>query len=175
MIRAAHRGAKGTRSGFTLLELMVVLAVLALLVSLALPGLRPPSGRVALITTARDLAQSAAQARAAALNTGRIVAMDINLRNRTMRIAGAGEEGAGQEGAGQEGGGEDGEFDRTLPGDLALETSAVHRRGGDGETARFLFFPGGQSSGGDIILTRDGQTARIRINWVTGHAAVSME
>ena len=32
------------------------------------------------------------------------------------------------------------------------------------------FYPDGQSSGGDIVLSLDGRSSRIIVNWLTGEA-----
>ncbi len=140
-------------SGMTLLELLAVLAVMAVLAAVAVPALRPPGGQLALDAIGREIVRDAAVARSLAIRTGTITRLDVDLEARSIQGEGTGQ-------------------GRDLPADLAIEAVAVHRRDVEDTTARFLFYPNGQSSGGTLTLRRQGQAVRIKINWVTGHAAI---
>jgi general secretion pathway protein H len=50
-------------------------------------------------------------------------------------------------------------------------TVAETERAGDSGGMRF--YPDGQSSGGEIVLTLDGRASRIAVNWLTGEPQLS--
>ncbi len=68
------RPARGTR-GFTLLELIIVLAILSILIMMAWPALRRPVTRSVVQQAARQLVRDLARARMAAIDSGQIVAL----------------------------------------------------------------------------------------------------
>jgi general secretion pathway protein H len=64
-----------------------------------------------------------------------------------------------------------GRSSRQMPIDMVVtitiaDTERVGREGG------FRFYPDGQSSGGDIVLTMHGRQSRISVNWLTGQPLV---
>ncbi len=61
--------------GFTLLELIIVLAILSMLIVMAWPALRRPVTRSAVQQAARQLVRDLARARMAAIDSGQIVAL----------------------------------------------------------------------------------------------------
>jgi general secretion pathway protein H len=73
----AHRAA-----GVTLLEMLVVLGLVALAATLALPLLRGPPPAIALDALAREIARDLARVRAAAIgsNTARGYTVDVTAR-----------------------------------------------------------------------------------------------
>jgi type II secretion system protein H len=60
--------------GYTLLELIIVLAILGLLMAMAWPSLRRPALRSVVQEAARQVVRDVARARAAAIESGRILA-----------------------------------------------------------------------------------------------------
>ena len=71
-------GPKGAR-GFTLLELMVVLAIAALIVSISLPNLRLPGFASDAAKAARQIASGLAEARQAAIFTNTEIRLTLDL------------------------------------------------------------------------------------------------
>ncbi len=59
--------------GFTLLELMIVLAILSVLIAVAWPSLRSPVMRSAVQQAARQLVKDLARARMAAIDSGQVM------------------------------------------------------------------------------------------------------
>jgi general secretion pathway protein H len=43
----------------------------------------------------------------------------------------------------------------------------------EGEAGGLRFYPDGQSSGGDIVLSLQGRVSRIAVNWLTGEPRIS--
>ena len=77
-LAAGGRGLSAAR-GFTLLELMIVLAILAMLIAMVWPSLRRPVLRSAAQQAARQLVRDLARARMAAIDSGQIVALRFEL------------------------------------------------------------------------------------------------
>lgn len=133
-------------AGFTLLELMVVLAVLALLAGVGMPMLRRPAGADAA-TAARDVAGALARTRAEALRQGRPASFALDAGQGRFRAA----DGSGG----------------SLPAGLAVRmTGAADRTGGD--VGAITFYPDGGASGGRIVLAGRGRDAVLEVDWLTG-------
>ncbi len=130
----------------------MVLAVLALLAALVVPAVRPPGPRLVLTGLGQDLIRAAAAARTEAIRTGRITTLDIDVSRRKILADGLSEP-------------------MTLPEHIAVEAKVVNQVSAAPSTARVLFYPNGQSSGGSLTLGQAGLTVRVDINWITGHAA----
>ena len=77
-LAAGGRGFSAAR-GFTLLELMIVLAILVMLIALVWPSLRRPVMRSAAQQASRQLVRDLARARMAAIDSGQIVALRFEL------------------------------------------------------------------------------------------------
>ena len=131
--------------GFTLLEMMVVLCVLALLTGVALPYLR--FGGPDAATAAKDLSASLAAARSRALSIRRPVTLAVDLTDGRFGIAG-GEE-------------------RALPAGLSVRWTVAAGQT-DGRQAAITFFPDGGSTGGRLLVTGRGRDAAIDVDWLTG-------
>jgi general secretion pathway protein H len=136
--------------GFTLVELLVVFALLALLVAIVPPAydrLREGSQyRDAVRTMTSDLRQ----ARFRALTEGRDVRFSVDLAQRTY----------GVEGAAPHQLPEPLQMQATVAG---VETSATQR------TAAIRFLPSGGATGGTVELRRpSGAGVRLTVDWLSG-------
>jgi len=143
-----------TSAGFTLLEMLVVLAILGLVVALALPPLRRPPDNLRLEAATRNLASALRFSRAQAIARNADVVLTI-LADRGVFESSTGSV-------------------IQLDQEISVEMifAAPERRGGAGGAIRF--FPDGSSSGGDIVLTLDKRRARISVNWLTGQARLDL-
>jgi general secretion pathway protein H len=134
--------------GFTLIEMIVVLAVIALVLTLAVPNLGRSPGTHALAATAHDVAAALRLARNRAIT-----------RNRPTRfLAMAGSFGAG-----------DGNALQPVPRGIALEVS-----GGDagGRADDIRFFPDGSSTGGRIDVTAGAARYAVLVDWINGNVSI---
>jgi general secretion pathway protein H len=155
--RACDHAPGGLGSGFTLVELLVVLAIAALvltavppLISAALPG-------VELKGAARRTLASLRLTRETAIRTGRNAALVVDVEAHTLSLAGHQTVG--------------------LPGGISLRLNAATREMLTEQRGAIRFFPDGSSTGGAIILARptaEGQAGyQIGVNWLTGRVLMA--
>lgn len=138
------------RDGFTLLEMMVVLAVMGMLAALSLPHLRLTGPDAA--TAARDLAAALTGTRVEALAAGRPARFTIDLASGhyTAPTAGKG-----------------GPIEGAVPPGLSFRLITA-REEARASTGTITFFPDGGATGGEFLLTGRGRDARVEIDWLTG-------
>ncbi len=136
-------------SGFTLLETICVLAIIAMLVAIALPAFPRGTSRTMLEAYAMETAALLKADRNAAIRRGVAVATDLSSISRTIRSGATGRL-------------------LQLPQDVgfnAILASQCDRRAA-GMSIQFL--PSGMSCGGTIFLSRLGTTLEVRVTWLTG-------
>jgi general secretion pathway protein H len=147
----AHRRLDGSSvAGFTLIEMLVVMTIMALVATLAVPMLAQPSNALRLETTARAIAGALRLTRAAAIGQNADIALDIDVDQHTFKSAAV----AAQSFA---------------PGIVAELKVAEPERTTRSHGA-FRFFPDGSSTGGDVVLRLGDREVRICVNWLTGEA-----
>jgi general secretion pathway protein H len=149
MTATLHRRPRGGADGFTLLELIVVMGMLALALAVVAPSLS--SARLGMATrgAAYELAAHLRSARAAALETNleRVLTIDVDGRRYWAEGIVA---------------------PRQLPNGIAVDlTVPASERVGSG-TARVRFFPDGSTSGARVVLDDGRFSAAIRVDWLTG-------
>lgn len=147
----AARGPAG-QAGFTLVELMVTLAVLALAYGFIAPSLGRAIGAGEVRVAGRELLGALREARALAISGGREVRFIVDGPSAAY--------GAGQSRHG---------IPRGF--DLAAEVPDSHRL--TQRIAAIDFFPDGTSTGGTVVLAqRGGGRAVIGVDWLTGRVGV---
>ncbi len=140
-------------AGFTLLEVLAVLTILALVASISLPQVRAPPPQLRLETTARTLASALRHARTQAIAHNSEVVVIIDSRHRSFRV-----------------GSQRTQMDPEV--EINMLAATIERNGSD--EAGIRFFPDGSASGADIGLTIDGRQARVLVNWLTGITGLEM-
>ncbi len=142
------RRMKRRERGFTLLELLVVLAIVALVVVIALPRIGAGLPGAALDAGARRIAAGLNEARSLAVVRNRAVRFTLNGAAKRFTVGG----GAGA----------------PLPATLGITliTGAAEVVGAAQGSIRF--FPDGSSTGGRIVLSGRGGTRTIEVDWLTG-------
>jgi general secretion pathway protein H len=139
--------------GFTLLEVVCVLAITAMLVAIALPAIPPATSLPRINGYALQAAALLNADHAAAESQRREIATVVDAQSRVLQSGATG---------------------RVLrfPSDVTVQTllaSQCNNRSA-GPTIRYL--PSGLSCGGVLILTRSGTGFQVRVNWLTGIADV---
>jgi general secretion pathway protein H len=149
MSRFAIIESAGEQDGFTLLEMVCVLAIVALLAAISLPYVPHDTTRPQLGAYALEAATMLKVDRMAAIRDRRPVATLVDAGTRSLRSGSTGRLLRVPD---------DVEFNALLPG-RCNERPAF---------SSINFFPSGMSCGGTIALTRSGVGYEIRVNWLTG-------
>lgn len=140
-------------AGFTLLEVICVLAIVAILAAIALPVF--------------PLGTSRARVESYALETAAILKADRNAAvRRRMQIVTAVDVSARSIRAGASG--------RVvrIPNDVNFDALLAARCNQRPASDTIRFFPSGMSCGGVVALTRQGVGYEVRVNWLTGGVEV---
>jgi general secretion pathway protein H len=150
---AGDRDGVYSQDGFTLLEIVCAVAIVAMLAAVLLP--RMPVG------TSRPRLEAYAIGTAALLSTDRTAAMrrrvqvstEVDARARSVRSGANG---------------------RTLriPDDVVFDAILPRLCNGRPAFSTIGFLPTGMSCGGSIVLTRLGVGYEINVNWLTGGVEV---
>lgn len=137
------------KDGFTLLELLVVLAVMALVAAVTLPNLRLPGFASNAARAARQIASGLADARQQAIHTNRESAFVVDLVERSYRI--------GTNPA------------IRLAGIQGLILLTAERDVINASRGMIRFYPDGSSDGGELsVRDANGATVTVRVNWLSG-------
>ncbi|MGH8469470.1 MAG: GspH/FimT family protein [Gammaproteobacteria bacterium] len=140
-------------SGFTLVELLVVLVIGGLVLSLVPPLFSQGATSVELRSAARELAAALRYARSRAINRHVESTVTVNVADKRYAIS-------GRKGT------------RTLPqeADIKLDTARSQTR--SVTTGAFRFYPDGSSTGGQITLASGPLRYVVDISWLTGRVAI---
>jgi general secretion pathway protein H len=140
-------------SGFTLLETICVLAVIAMLAAIVLPAIPHATSRAALEAYALKTAALLKSDRNAAVRNGSTVQTELSQLSGTIRSGASGRV-------------------VQLPADVTFNAILANQCGGHASGAAIEFLPSGMSCGGTIFLSRPGAGFEIRITWLTGGVEV---
>ena len=139
-------------AGFTLIEMIVVLAVLGVVLA-SVAGYKPPwSKGLALEATAAELAGQLRLARSEAITRNEGVALELDLVGRRYRI--------------------DNAAPRQLPVGMDMELLTVAGERHAPTVGGIRFHPDGSSSGGRIVLAEGSRRMAVGVDWLTGRVAI---
>lgn len=144
------RFALGVESGFTVIEILVGLLILALAATVALPALT--SGSAAEVQpAARMVAAGLRQARDRAMTTNREAVMELDVRRRRIVLDGR---------------------PRQLDRNLRMVLLTARRERLDAGRGAIRFFPDGSSTGGRVSLAGGARTFLVDVDWLTGRVSL---
>jgi len=134
--------------GFTILEMLVVLAIMALALGLAQPLIGKTADRLRLESAQTTLLNALKTTRAAAIIRGNEASLVIDLDARTFQSPA---------------------LPRTmLPPKVELALKVAGLEATDRSHAEIRFYPDGSSTGGDLTLKLEERIARLCVHWLTG-------
>jgi general secretion pathway protein H len=140
-------------AGFTLFELLVVLAIMALVIGISAPMFSNSLPAAGLRRATGDLAAALRATRDKAVTTNRSLALVLDTRQRKYRL-------------------EDEAEIHQLPAEIGLALITAESERVDEFTGRIRFFPDGSSTGGRITLSQDGRDYSIGVNWMLGRIRI---
>ncbi len=140
--------ANPARAGFTLIEMLVVLAILALVAGMSSQLTRPASPKLRVEAAARALCAAARATRVRAIATNQEVSLFIDVGRKKFYSPVVAE--------------------TSLPSEARINLSVAggQRQGPTG--GAITFFPTGGSTGGDVSIEFAGARATVGVNWLTG-------
>jgi general secretion pathway protein H len=139
----------GSDAGFTLLEMVCVIAIVAMLAAVLMPNLSRGTSRPRLEGYAIETAALLKSDRTTAMARQATVTTRVDAPARLLRAGGS---------------------DRTLqvPDDVDIAAMLPARCNERPAGGTIMFFATGMSCGGTIILSRLGAGYEVRVNWLTG-------
>lgn len=143
-------GRNGRDAGFSLLEMIVVLAIIALVMSLSLPVFRTNRSGLRMEAKGHELCGMLRKARARAIALNQPTDVTFDLDRRSYRL--------------------DQDAEILLDARLTIDLVVADDRRELAKQGGFRFYPSGASSGGDIYLSQEGGRMHIRVGWLTGEA-----
>jgi general secretion pathway protein H len=153
MTRCQRRDEPLAERGFTLIELIVALGIMALGVAVAFPYFEGTRAGHQLRATAYDIASQLRDARAAAQARNIDQAFIFDVGNRRMWLDGSA-------------------VRRALSPRLAVDVEVPVAEQLAANVVRVRFFADGSASGGKLVLRDGGRRATVSVNWLTGDVRV---
>lgn len=150
--RAGHADVD-SEAGFTLLEVICVLAIIAILAAIALPAMPRATSVPRLEGYALETAALLNSDHDAAERQNVEIATTIDAVSRTIRSGATGNT-------------------LQLPADVTVAALLAARCRGQAAGSTIHYLASGMSCGGAINLTRLGAGFQVRVNWLTGGAEI---
>ena len=150
-----HSNVSTTSAGFSLVELLVVMAIVAAALVLAMPRFSRTQSAPSLRATAFALAASARAARAQSIASNEDVTFVLDFQSNTY-------------------GTRSGSLVALPPG-IALSVETAKEVVRERADASLIFYPSGGSTGGRIILSSPLARATVTVDWLTGTVTVAQD
>jgi general secretion pathway protein H len=142
------RDIRPSNTGFTLVELLVFIAIVAVGTAIAIPSIMRPSERLSLASAMRDVTAALRLTRSAAIKRNTELALVIDTDRRSYQSAAVGE----------------GRLSASI--DVLMKIADSEQL--SPSRGVFRFFPDGSSTGGELTLSLRGRRAKLCVHWLTG-------
>jgi general secretion pathway protein H len=136
-------------SGFTLLEMACVLAIVAILAAILLPRMPTETSRPRLEAYAVEAVAMLKSDRTSAIRLRQLISTEIDVQARSIRSGATTKV-------------------MQFPDDVQFSALLPERCNNRPAYSTISFLPTGMSCGGVLGLTRSGDEYEIRVNWLTG-------
>ena len=147
--QTGQNDANGSESGFTLLEVVCVLAIIAILSAMLLPALPRGTTRAQLESYALEIAGLLTADRNAALRRGSEIVTQIDAKRRLIRAGASARK-------------------VKLPEDVTVSSALSARCNRSAAGSALTFFPSGMACGGAVSVSRMNVGYEVRVTWFTG-------
>lgn len=144
----------GVTRGFTLLEVLVVLALMGLAYAMAMPMIGAGAATLELKSTTRQLAAGLRKARGDAITQRRETVLTLDVGKRRFAVTGDPKAYA-------------------LPARVEISLITARSEQLEDQIGNIRFFPDGTSTGGKITLSVDETRQALNIDWLTGKVVVT--
>jgi general secretion pathway protein H len=148
----SRAGNRADGDGFTLLELLVVLVILGLTITLAVPMFTHAMPGVEAKAAARDVAAMMRAAHSLAITGNREVTVAVDLDRRTVELAGA--------------------RSRTIAKGIGIGLYTAAEELIDRGAGRIRFYPDGTSTGGRVRLSAGERKYDVTVDWISGSVKI---
>jgi general secretion pathway protein H len=139
--------------GLTLLEILIVLALMGLMAAIALPMLGNGVSTTQLRTSARQLAAGLRMARSEALAQRREAFLLVDVAGKRFRL-------------------DSDPHIHALPEGITLKLFTAQNDLVDANVGAIRFFPDGGSNGGRITVAAGQRKFEVDVDWLTGRVAI---
>ncbi len=136
-------------AGFSLMEMLVVLAITGLMIGIAAPALRDVTGRRALERSAAEIAAYLRDARAEAVLSGSDAVISLDLERRRVSASWPKPE-------------------LEISREMTVKVTSAREELVSAGVPSFRFFADGSATGGAILLRSTDLESRIAVDWLTG-------
>jgi general secretion pathway protein H len=154
-VSVLHRRAARDERGFTMLEIIAVVLVIAIVATITPPFFSSGVSATKHRAAAREVAQMLRYARTEAVAKRTDVAVDFDLEQRTLQIPNASNKRIAQIPEGIE---------------IKLTTTALETK--NEKQASVRFYPDGGATGGRVTLTVRERSYLVDIDWLTGRVSI---
>lgn len=141
-------GVAGHQRGFTLLEMIVVLLIMAMMATLLATSVVGRLESVKVATSARDLTAALRYTRSQAILLHKEQFLEVDLDKRSYLAPGRGAV--------------------SLPESLQLKLLTASSEAASEKVGRIRFFPDGGSTGGRVTLIAGEREWKVNVSWLTG-------
>ena len=140
-------------AGFTLLELLVVLALMVMVYALALPVISASLPGTELKGAARQLAAGLRKARSQAVTRKEEAVLTIDVEQRNFEVSGD-------------------KHSYVLPAKLEISLFTAQSELLRDKVGSIRFYPDGSSTGGRITIASGERKYQVNVDWLTGQVAI---
>jgi len=141
------------QNGFSLLEMIVALAIAALVFALVMPTDSRRRTRVELASSAREVAAALRLSRSQAIATNRSTAVVVDVENDLYRLAGA-------------------SAPRAFPRGSRITLHTTQDQELSEVTGAIRFYPDGSSTGGGVAISLGDDQYEVLVDWLTGRVSI---